>query len=77
MYRYDLDVLRKMVPARKVAETELGCRIINDRCQAVWRGGDGWNVSLNADGGLTWYKIDSQEVLCSCYLTSDLEWIEF
>lgn len=34
-------------------------------------------VSLNADGGLTWYKIDSQEVLCSCYLTSDLEWIEF
>lgn len=58
MYRYDLDVLRKMVPARKVAETELGCRIINDRCQAVWRGGDGWNVSLNADGTFKDFKTD-------------------
>ena len=30
----------------------LGLKVQNDRCQARWRGGDGWNVALTKE---TWY----------------------
>ncbi|MBR7080417.1 MAG: hypothetical protein IKI40_07850 [Treponema sp.] len=34
-------------------------------------------ICLNADGGLTWYKVDSLTPISQCYLTSNNELVEF
>lgn len=58
MFRYDLDQLREHCPASRVAAEMLNVKMNGDRCQATWRGGDGWNVQFYKDGTFKDFKTE-------------------
>ena len=46
------DIRRKIAPSRYLAD--MGVTVRGGRCVAAWRGGDGWNVSVDDESG-KWY----------------------
>ena len=49
---YSFDEIKKHGDCVRFVTEVLGLKVQNDRCQARWRGGDGWNVALTKE---TWY----------------------
>ena len=56
---YDFDEITQAGDCIQFVTTVLGLTINREgRCQAVWRGGDGYNVALKKDG---WYDHKTKE----------------
>jgi len=58
--------VKKAVSCERYITEVMGCEIQNNRIQARWRGGDGWNVQINEDSVHDYKTKETMSVIDLC-----------